>query len=207
MAGRKIIFWEVDAQVDFMLPEGKLYVPGAEKIIPNIGRLAGAAREGRVFLVASRDAHAPNDPEFKNFPPHCIRRTPGARILAEGMAENVVRVPNDGSFRMSEDFSRYEQAVIEKQTLDVFDNPYAGILVDQMGGGAEYAVFGVTTEHCVAYAARGLMDRKRKVAIVEDAIAAFDAEAGRRTLKELQARGARLITTEHALASLDGAAS
>ena len=32
MTPRKIIFWEVDVQADFMLPGGKLYVPGAEKI-------------------------------------------------------------------------------------------------------------------------------------------------------------------------------
>jgi len=32
----RIVFWEVDTQQDFMLPGGKLYVPGAEKIIPNI---------------------------------------------------------------------------------------------------------------------------------------------------------------------------
>ncbi len=86
MAPWKAIFWEVDAQVDFMLPGGKLYVPGAEKIIPNIGRLVDAACTGLVFLVSSGDAHAVNDPEFKKFPPHCIRGTPGARILAEGMA-------------------------------------------------------------------------------------------------------------------------
>ena len=32
MAGT--IFWDVDTQVDFMLPTGKLYVPGAEQIVP-----------------------------------------------------------------------------------------------------------------------------------------------------------------------------
>ena len=47
MAPRKIVFWEVDAQADFMLPGGKLYVPGAEKIIPNIQRLVDAAIEAR----------------------------------------------------------------------------------------------------------------------------------------------------------------
>jgi hypothetical protein len=44
-----LIFWEVDAQADFMLPGGKLYVPGAEKLLPNIRRLTNAAREDRVF--------------------------------------------------------------------------------------------------------------------------------------------------------------
>jgi nicotinamidase/pyrazinamidase len=208
MAPRKIIFWEVDAQVDFMLPGGKLYVPGAEKIIPNIGRLAEAAREGRVFLVSSCDAHTANDPEFEKFPRHCIRGTLGARILAEGMTENALRIPNDASFQLPEDVLNREQAVIEKQTLDVFDNPHAGALVErlveQLGGGAEYVVFGVATEYCVGLAAKGLAERGRKVAVVEDAIAALDPKAGRRTLEELQARGVRLISTEQALASVRG---
>jgi len=53
MPSRKFVLWEVDAQADFMLPGGKLYVPGAEKIIPNIKRLVDAARDGRALLVSS----------------------------------------------------------------------------------------------------------------------------------------------------------
>ena len=45
MASRDVIFWDVDTQVDFMLQGGKLYVPGAEKLIPNLRRLVDAARE------------------------------------------------------------------------------------------------------------------------------------------------------------------
>ena len=43
MISQHFIFWEVDAQVDFMLPGGKLYVPGAEKLLPNLRRLTDAA--------------------------------------------------------------------------------------------------------------------------------------------------------------------
>src|SRR5579871_1026051 len=52
MSSRKVIFWEVDTQADFMLPGGKLYVPGAERLLPNIRKLTDAARDGRVFLVS-----------------------------------------------------------------------------------------------------------------------------------------------------------
>ena len=44
MIAQDLILWEVDTQRDFMLPGGKLYVPGAEKLLPNIEKLTDAAR-------------------------------------------------------------------------------------------------------------------------------------------------------------------
>lgn len=202
MAPRKIIFWEVDAQADFMLPGGKLYVPGAEKIIPNIQRLVRGAMDAGIFLVSSGDAHPEGDPEFQRFPPHCLRGTPGARIIPEGLAGNSRTIPNDPSQPLPEDILRSPQVVIEKQTLDVFDNPHAAELVKHLPADAEYVVFGVVTEYCVKCAAKGLIERGRKVAIVKDAIEALDPEAGRLALEELQALGARLITTDQALAEI-----
>jgi len=75
------ILWEVDVQRDFVLPGGKLYVPGAENLLPNIRRLTDAARKGKVFLVSHGDFHTPDDPEFKIFPPHCVKGTPGSACL------------------------------------------------------------------------------------------------------------------------------
>src|SRR6266404_1185365 len=75
----KTIFWEVDTQADFMLPKGKLYVPGAERLLPNIQRLTNAARENKVFLVSHGCYHVPDDPEFSAFPPHCLHATPRLR--------------------------------------------------------------------------------------------------------------------------------
>jgi hypothetical protein len=76
MPSSNIIFWEVDTQADFMLPGGKLYVPGAERLLPNIRKLTDAARQGRVFLVSHGCFHIKDDPEFKMFPPHCIKGSP-----------------------------------------------------------------------------------------------------------------------------------
>ncbi len=84
MLSRKFIFWEVDTQADFMLPGGKLYVPGAEKLLPNIRKLTDAARQGRVFLVSHGCYHTKDDPEFATFPPHCIKGTSGAGIRPRG---------------------------------------------------------------------------------------------------------------------------
>ena len=86
----KVILWDVDTQVDFMLPDGKLYVPEAEETIPAMKRLVEAAREAGIVHVASADDHELTDPEisddpdFRNtYPPHCLRGTRGAQKIPE----------------------------------------------------------------------------------------------------------------------------
>jgi nicotinamidase/pyrazinamidase len=202
MLPRKIVLWEVDAQADFMLPGGKLYVPGAEKIIPNIKRLVDAARTGRALLISTSCSHTPDDPEFQIFPPHCLRGTPGARIVPEGLTRDFSTIPTDASFTLPADLFDHQQIVVEKQALDVFSNPHTDAIVEKLSSGAEFIVFGVVTEYCVSLAAKGLLDRGRKVALVTDAIETLRADEGNRTIRELTALGARLITTNEALAAI-----
>jgi nicotinamidase/pyrazinamidase len=204
MVSRNFIFWEVDVQRDFMLPGGNLYVPGAEKSLPNIRKLTDAARQGRVFLVSHGCFHTPNDPEFKIFPPHCVKGTPGAELVPEALTENVVRVPNQADAKLPGELANYQQILLEKQTLDIFESRHADELVQQLGKGAEFVVFGVVTEYCVRLAAKGLLERARPVAIVRDAIETLKKEDGENALAELQRAGARLTTTDQALRDLSG---
>src|SRR5438270_5057295 len=203
MVSRDFIFWEVDVQADFMLPGGKLYVPGAEKILPNIRRLTDAARQGRVFLVSHGCFHTPNDPEFKIFPAHCVKGTMGAELVPEALTDKIVRVPNDASAKLPEDLSQYQQILLEKQTLNIFESRHAEELVQRLGTQAEFVVFGVVTEYCLSFAANGLLARGRRVAVVEDAIETLKPEDGGNTVADLQRLGARLTTTTEALAALD----
>jgi nicotinamidase/pyrazinamidase len=202
MVSRNFVFWEVDVQADFMLPGGKLYVPGAEKLLPNIRRLTDAARQGRVFLVSHGCHHTPDDPEFTTFPPHCLKGTPGARLVPEALTERVLNVPNEPTTTLPDDLSPYQQILLEKQTLDIFKSAHADALVERLGPDVEFVVFGVVTEYCVGLAAKGLLHRGRRVRIVRDAIETLNSEDGKRTIAELQELGATLITTEQALTQL-----
>ena len=202
MSSRNFIFWEVDVQRDFMLPGGNLYVPGAEKLLPNIRRLTDAARQGRVFLVSHGCFHTPDDPEFKIFPPHCVKGTAGSELVPEALTDKVVRVPNDPDAKLPDDLFQYHQVLLEKQTLNIFESRHADKLVDRLGREAEFVVFGVVTEYCVSFAAKGLLQRGRRVAVVRDAIETLQPEDGNKTIAELERLGARLITTEQALDAL-----
>jgi len=205
MVSRNIVFWEVDTQKDFMLPGGKLYVPGAERLLPNIRKLTDAARQGRVFLVSHGCYHTPNDPEFATFPPHCVKGSEGSEFVPEALTDKVITVPNETAAALPRDLSPYQQILLEKQTLDIFESRHAAKFVQRFGDDVEFVVFGVVTEYCVRFAAKGLLDRGRRVSVVQDAIETLKPEDGQRSVAELQALGARIFTTGQALASLDTA--
>src|SRR5438874_10758105 len=90
MVRKMKVLWDVDTQVDFMDPSGKLYFDGAETAAPAMARLVEAARAAGIVHVASADDHELTDPEiseapdFSNtYPPHCLRGTRGAEKIPE----------------------------------------------------------------------------------------------------------------------------
>lgn len=194
---RSLIFWDVDTQVDFMLPEGKLHVPGAEAIIPTLARLTQRAAQQGVLVVASADAHQPGDEEFSHFPPHCMAGTPGQRKIPETSLAPQFTIPNRSGAKLP-DPGRYQQIVIEKQKFDVFTNPNTEGFLSRLGK-PEIVLYGVVTEICVAAAARGLLDRGYRVTVVEDAIRHLDAKLATAFLEEVRWRGGQIVTLEQLL--------
>jgi hypothetical protein len=81
-----------------------------------------------------------NGPEFQQFP-HCVKGTPGAEFVSEALAEKVVRVENSPAAKLPDDLTTYQQ--MEKQTLDIFQTQHADELVERLGSGQEFVVFGV----------------------------------------------------------------
>jgi nicotinamidase/pyrazinamidase len=185
-----------------MLPGGKLYVPEAEKLLPNIRRLVDVARDGRAFLVSHGCFHIADDHEFKTFPPHCVKGTAGADFVPEALCEDYVRVLNEPGSSLPEDFLRNRQIILEKQTLDIFESRHANALLERLDRNAQFVVFGVVTEYCVRFAAKGLLERNRKVCVVNDAIETLSREAEERTISELATLGANFVTTDEALTRL-----
>jgi len=211
------VLWEVDAQVDFMLPGGKLYVPGADKIIPNLDRLVDLARQRKTLLISSADAHHPDDPEFRDWPPHYLKSTPGAELIPEAQTPRQLIIPNQRDFSLQRDLGAFDQIILEKNTLDVFDNPNTDALLARLtsktalraDSGPDFLIFGVVTEFCVRCAAAGLLRRGFRASLIMDAIQSLDEKKGSEVLAELCAQGARLTSTQEvlALADDDGAAA
>jgi len=172
-----VILWDVDTQVDFMLPDGKLYVPGAEQTAPAMKRLVAAARAAGIVHVASADDHELTDdeiseqPDFeKTYPPHCLRGTRGARKIPETEQEEPVPITLE---RLPERYFEGREFLLLKKSFDVFTNPNTDRLLELLDPD-EIAVFGVATDVCDDAAIRGFLQRGRKVRFVEDAARGLD---------------------------------
>jgi nicotinamidase/pyrazinamidase len=172
-----VILWDVDTQVDFMLPDGKLYVPGAEETVPAMQRLVGAARAAGIAHVASADDHELTDDEISEqpdfattYPPHCLRGTRGARKLPETEQEDPVPITLTP---LPERYLAGREFLLLKKSFDVFTNPNTDRLLERLDPD-EIVVFGVATDVCDDAAIRGFLERGRKVRFVEDAARGLD---------------------------------
>jgi nicotinamidase/pyrazinamidase len=192
---KNIFFLDVDTQRDFMLSDGALYVPGAERIIPKLRRLFDFAKKNEISILSSVDAHTAHDPEFQQFPPHCVQGSKGQRKLDETLLPHPLIFQNRPVDRNLPDAVRkHQQIIIEKQTLDLFGNPITERLLRVLP--ARAIVFGVTTEYCVKLACLGLRRFGVHTAVISDAIRALAPKTEKEALAEMRSAGVEFITLE-----------
>jgi nicotinamidase/pyrazinamidase len=188
----KTVFFDVDTQIDFLYPAGALYVPGAERLVDTVAELNQLAGSRGHRLVSTMDAHTENDPEFRVWPAHCVVGTVGQqKPAATLLKERLVIPPSDSADRIDD----FEQLLLEKRHNDCFTNPnLEGLLL--AFDAEQYVVYGVVTEICVKYAAFGLLERGKNVAIVTDAVRSLNAGEAERMFGEFTTRGGRLVTRD-----------
>jgi nicotinamidase/pyrazinamidase len=182
----KTVFFDIDTQIDFLFPAGALYAPGAEKMIATVAKLNHHAAKNRIPVVSTMDAHSENDPEFREWPHHCVVDTIGQQKPASTLLEKRVIVPNSPC-----SLTLNDQILLEKQTFSALSNVNFARLLDLLAA-ERYVVYGVVTEVCVKFAAFGLLETGKRVEIVTDAVCALNEENGAKTLADFQTMGGHL---------------
>jgi len=199
------ILWDVDTQVDFMLPGGKLHVPGAEEVAPAMRLLIEAARAAGAVHVSSADDHELTDdeiseePDFEStYPPHCLRGTHGARKIDE--TDQVDPVPI-GLTHVPDRYLEGREFLLLKKSFDVFTNPNTDRLLTALDPD-EIVVFGVATDVCDDAAIRAFLERGRRVRFVEDAARGLDEDRVASCTAAWRERGVEFTTSARVVESL-----
>ena len=174
------LFWNVDTQFDFVSPQGKLYVPGAELLKPNWEKLTKLAKTRLITVVNTADWHYPESAELSDnpdyvttFPVHCMANTSGAEYIAETNPENPLIFDWNKEYRISRetiDPNRYRNYIIRKDAFDVFKGNRYTVQILNLLSPKTVIVYGVSTNVCVNDAVVGLIKRVKKVIVVENAI-------------------------------------
>jgi nicotinamidase/pyrazinamidase len=199
---KDLIFWDVDTQADFMLPEGKLYVPGAETIVDKVSKVRKFAMDNGYSIIGDIDWHKTeneeisNNPDFKEtFPPHCMAGEPGSeRVGYLGtLPIEYVESKRMDAMKLSKLIEKEQfHIIIRKESIDAFDNPNADKLIELIKPAA-VAVFGVALDFCVYYVLRGLAKHSSiKLYLFKDVVKALGARPQQDILNELREIGVEI---------------
>ena len=211
---------DVDTLNAFMTKGHILYKPETELIKPNLRLITSTLQKYNIKILCFNDKHfgdeahklqeselTVNDGPFEI---HAKSGTKGAEKIPETLlSQDVVYVPNDSSYGMSmDDFKhilfRAKQIIVEKQSYNVFysnDNLGGNVNVDKIINILEledFFSYGVYTDYCIKAAALGLLERKKNVWVIKDAIVPFNVnpDDGEKAIDEMSENGARFITTD-----------
>jgi len=137
----------------------------ARRIIPNIERLLEQelAQGSKVFFLG--DCHAPDDPEFEMFPPHCIAGTIEAEVIPE--------------------LTKYPGEVIPKRRYSAFFGTTLEEKLKKLKP-EKLIVCGVCTNICVLYTVANARNRDYEVEVPADCVASFDEAAHHFALEHME---------------------
>ena len=164
----------VDLANDFVHPGGVIadlggadYQARARGVIAPLARLLDAARAAGVTVVYVTDAHREGDSELRKFPPHAMKGTWNAEIVAD-------LAPRPGD------------VVIEKTTYSPFVSTDIDEVLRSRGIGRLY-VTGLHTDCCARHTSGDAFQRGYDLVWVTDALQALTEEAHRSGLEYFRA--------------------
>lgn len=161
----------VDAQYDFMMPDGALYVAGADAlVVPTDDWLAALDPAEVAGVLFTFDTHTPEiyagSAEAAQFPPHCMRGTPGwASVLDPARVDAGIPL-----YRLEKNvFAMWEEAHV---LIGDLRDPLApttprDAFFDRLkaDGIEDVTVIGVAADYCVRWAVDGLVARGFRVTV------------------------------------------
>lgn len=189
------VILDLNTQCDFLLPGGALPVANRGDLMPKIRQIMNWARLNQTPVISSLEAHRPCE-SFKGLPPHCLDHTLGQKKLPFTLMPTRILLMGDNTSDLPLDpFRKYQQVIFTKRNADFLSNPKADRLINGIAPNY-WIIFGVTATHCVKSVALGLLARHQKVVVVRDACGFWSVADGEHAFRQIEAKGALLVSTE-----------
>jgi nicotinamidase/pyrazinamidase len=167
----------VDVQNDFADPAGSLSVNGGDAVVPVINGEVAMATSAGALVVATQDWHPDTTPHFAKdggiWPVHCVGGTWGAELHPDlALPDDAPRVHKGAN---GED--GYSGFTMRDPTSgEEIPTELDGLLRDR--GTNRVVVVGLATDYCVSATALDAARLGYTTAVLTDAIASVDLQAG-----------------------------
>jgi nicotinamidase-related amidase len=185
---------DVDVQRDLFFGDGKHCVRNHRRVLANIRRIMAWARRQRIrqiSLMMARDSsrHGHNG-EF------CVAGTKGAEKVHYTLrSRHADFEDNAGTDLPRQLLQDYDQVILYRHTENPFEQPRIDRLLSETRA-TEFIVIGGLAEGAVKSLVLGLLVRKRMVTIITDALGFYDKAAADVALRQVHAKGAKLIDSK-----------
>ncbi len=164
--GEKEALLIIDMLNDFVREGAPLEVPSTREIIPVIKEEIEKARSAGNPILYICDAHDPDDPEFKIWPPHAVKGTEGAKVIDELAPQS-------------------RDIIVEKTTYNGFYKTDLEEILRDIGV-TTVRLTGCVTHICVLYTAAGARVRGFDVKVVERGVAPLSLEDHQCALRQMK---------------------
>ncbi|MBN1153137.1 MAG: nicotinate phosphoribosyltransferase [Dehalococcoidia bacterium] len=146
----------------------------ARRIVPAIKQLLERERAQGTPIIFLADRHAPDDPEFKQFAPHCVAGSRECEVIPE--------------------LAEYAGIIIAKQHLNAFTDTSLATSLQQLGA-TTVVLCGVCTDICILYTACRARELGYEVEVPANCVATFDEKHHAFALEHMEKTLGVKITT------------
>lgn len=184
---RKRVVIDIDTQKDFFLADGASCVRNHRRVLMNIRRVLAWSRVKNVRVISTTLCQpGRNSDSF---------RTPGWQKISYTLRRKRIEFIPDGSTDLQRDlFVNYDQVILDKRTIDPFDEPRADRLLSELRAD-EMIVIGGIAEGAVVATVLGLLQRGKRVTVLIDAVGTHDRQQADVAFRKMRAKGALLSET------------
>jgi len=162
-----------------------------------VRRLMAWARLRRIPVISTalsrRFSHTSADLPVSR--PKCAEETPGQKKIRYTILPHHISFGPENCFDLPRQiFSQYQQVIFEKRSEDPFTQPRADRLLSETRCD-EFIVFGTGAQDALKATALGLLYRRKTVTLIIDAVLTRPGRGAILALRQIEAKGAKLITT------------
>ncbi|MGD2110255.1 MAG: isochorismatase family protein [Phycisphaerae bacterium] len=190
---------DLNTQVDYCAREGADPVANLESLIPALRQAVAWAKWYGAPVVSSLESHRQFELPNGSHSTCCVDGSEGQRKIAFTVFPRCAHIEVDNMLCCPLDlFKRYQQVIFRKRTEDLMANPKADRLLSQVPA-RDFVMFGIGVEESIKALALTLLARGKRTTIVVDACGYWNKSAADLALRQIGAKGARLITVNELL--------